>query len=103
MLAAAAKFVRLASQRAYDRDRMFYEAAETLRRLVWVEIQADRKDAVEQDLPAMGALVKNVKESGRLRVLTTGLDELRAIVSPTESEADHPPVWDTPRTTICAP
>ena len=79
MLTAIDEYQKLAGQRAHDRDRMLEEAAETYRRLIWVEIQADQMAAVDSDLSAMEILVSRITDPGRLRSLTSGLNELRRI------------------------
>jgi hypothetical protein len=42
MLAAVDEYEALASRRAYDRDRMLTEGAETYRRLIRVQMEADQ-------------------------------------------------------------
>jgi tetratricopeptide (TPR) repeat protein len=97
MLTAIDEYQKLAGQRAHDRDRMLEEAAETYRRLIWVEIQADQMTAVDSDLSAMERLVSKVTDPGRLRSLTSGLNELRKIAGASiDSEAEPPSVTGNP-------
>jgi tetratricopeptide (TPR) repeat protein len=86
MLTAASEYKALASQRAYDRDRMFGEAAETYRRLIWVEKQTERMETVGTDLSALEALLKEIKDPIRHRAVAGGLKELQKVVGAPEAE-----------------
>jgi hypothetical protein len=83
MLTAINGFIELASQRPYDRDRMVDEAADTYRRLIWVQLQAGQTASVRSDLNAMEDLIKRIKDPTRVRTLVAGLNELRAVIDPT--------------------
>jgi tetratricopeptide (TPR) repeat protein len=80
MLAAANEYQALASRRAYDRDRMLAEAAETYQRLIRVEMQADQVSHLRDDLSAMEILTKKVRDPIRVGNLTSALDELRTLI-----------------------
>jgi tetratricopeptide (TPR) repeat protein len=94
MLAAAADYRKLASRRAYDRDRMFDQAAETYRRLIWIEIQSGQMADVADDFIAMEALVEHVKDPVRRRALSSGLDQLRTALGERAPKVVQPPVTD---------
>jgi tetratricopeptide (TPR) repeat protein len=99
MLTAVDEYQKLAGQRAHDRDRMLEEAAETYRRLIWVEIQADQMAAVNSDLSAMERLISGVTDPVRLRSLTSGLNELQKRTGASiDSKAEAPrPLAGPPR------
>ena len=65
---------------------MFSEAAETYRRLIWVEIRAGRMEAAGDDLSAMEALVDEVKDPMRRRASAGGLNELRGVIGAPEAD-----------------
>ena len=90
MLTAAADYEMLATRRAFDHGRMFEQAAETYRRLIWVELQANQLAALGKDLVAMEALVEKVKDPIRYRTLTSGLDELRATIDAKIPKTNQP-------------
>jgi tetratricopeptide (TPR) repeat protein len=81
MLAAVQAYERLSEQGEYDRDRMRDQAAETFRRLIWVELQANQISTASNDLAALEELVAKVREPTKRRPLESGLEELRRTVS----------------------
>jgi hypothetical protein len=56
---------------------MLGQVAETYRRLIWIEIQANQVALVSEDLSAMEASIKQIKNPTRREGVTSGLDELR--------------------------
>jgi tetratricopeptide (TPR) repeat protein len=100
MLAAADEYQALASRRAYDRDRMLAEAAETYRRLIRVEFEADRMGHVGEDLSAMEMLIKKIRDPIRVQNLTGGLKELQTLIDAPNQRPSQPPfVAQPPRQT----
>ena len=94
MLAAATQFQTLAQQK-YDRDRMLSDAAETYRRLIWVEIQAGEMESVRVDLNTLEKLVEKVKDPVSRRALNSGLNELRTAVDASTPKENQPPLTGT--------
>ena len=90
MLAAADEYEALASRRAYDRDRMLAEAAETYRRLILVESEADQVGHLGEDLCAMEILIKKVRDPIRVRNLTSALNELRTLIDAFSQRPSQP-------------
>src|SRR5262245_48997084 len=80
MLAAADEYQALASRRAYDRDRMLTEVAETYQRLIRVEMEADQVSHLREDLSAVEILIKKVRDPIRVGNLTSGLNQLRTLI-----------------------
>jgi tetratricopeptide (TPR) repeat protein len=89
MLAAATDFKALATRRAFDRARMLEEAAETYRRLIWVGLQAEQTDKLNEDLSALEALIHEIRDPVRSRAMASALNELRAIITGGTAKIDE--------------
>ena len=89
MLAAMRAYQKLADERAYDRDRMNEQAAETYRRLIWVELQAKQEKAVLDDAKELEILISRVEDRSRRDTLEAGMQELKerikTLTPPTDS------------------
>lgn len=79
LLEAADALGRLSRQPGLDADAMQAERAETLRSLIWAQIDAGR-DAAPEDLPALVEAIATVREPSHRRPLDEAEQEIREVL-----------------------